>query len=398
MKLYRNLAEVIVKILAEVLEENKRSSRVIEREITKNKQWGSRDRKTIRKATYDILRWKNQYEFLGASPSNYWSYLNIWVEKKKWQLPDWEEFKALDLRYFPLNSTDLEKNSLRNSIPLWLEERGSQQLGHLWDKECAALNTPASVILRANRILIAPQKLQKLLQDVYRIETKKIPYHSDALALNGPYNLMNNPLFKKGYFEFQDANSQAIGPFCEVEPGMKILDACAGAGGKTLHLAALMRNKGEIVACDIHQGKLTELKKRVKRAKVKNVNPFLLDENEPQENKPLWADRVLIDAPCSGIGTLKRNPELKWNLKAEQLEKLIQTQREILLKNSAAVRPGGKLIYVTCSILPEENRQQIDWFLDQSVGKAFALEDEKVLFAHQTGFDGFYAARLVRKL
>lgn len=120
MKLYRNLAEVIVKILAEVLEENKRSSRVIEREITKNKQWGARDRKTIRKATYDILRWKNQYEFLGANPSNYWSYLNIWVEKQKWQLPDWEEFKALDLRYFPLNSTDLVKNSLRNSIPLWL--------------------------------------------------------------------------------------------------------------------------------------------------------------------------------------------------------------------------------------------------------------------------------------
>ena len=106
----------------------------------------------------------------------------------------------------------------------------------------------------------------------------------------------------------------------------------------------------------------------------------------------------MIDAPCSGVGTFKRNPELKWNLTEAHLAKLVQTQREILLKNCSALRPGGKLIYVTCSILPEENRAQVDWFLAQPQGKDFELEAEQALFAHQTGFDGFYAARLSRKL
>lgn len=399
MKLYRNLAEVIVKVLAETINAKKRSSRVLDREISKNKQWGARDRKLIRQATYDILRWKNQYEYLGASPENFWSYLKIWTQKEKLSLPNWDEFIALKIGSFPIPRGEFtNNNALKSGIPLWLDKKGKAQLSEIWEKECTALNTPASVVIRTNRILISPEKLQQLLQTNHNIETKKTPYYPDALILSNHYNLKNNPLYKKGYFEFQDANSQSIAAFCELKPNMDVLDACAGAGGKTLHLAAHMRNKGTIVAQDVHQGKLSELKKRVKRARVKNVKAILIEENQNSKNKTQWADRVLIDAPCSGVGTFKRNPELKWNLTETHLNDMILSQRETLSKYSTAVKPGGKLIYVTCSILPEENRKQVDWFLAQAQGKDFELEAEHTLFAHQTGFDGFYTARLKRKL
>lgn len=399
MKLYRNLAEVIVKVLAESINEKKRSSRILEREISKNKQWGARDRKLIRQATYDILRWKNQYEHLGATSENFWSYLKIWTQKENVTLPPWEEFTSLEVRSFPINSKELtNNNALRNAIPQWLDDKGKQQLPEIWEKECTALNAPAGVVLRTNRILTSPKKLQQLLQNNYNVEATTLPFHQDALVLSNQYNLKNNPLYKKGYFEFQDANSQSIAPFCQLEPNMQVLDACAGAGGKTLHMAALMRNKGNLIAGDIHQGKLTELKKRIKRARVKNVQAVLMEENNDSSSKTQWADRVLIDAPCSGVGTFKRNPELKWNLTETHFLQLLQTQRALLLKHSAAVQAGGKLIYVTCSILPEENRDQVDWFLKQPQGKDFELETEQALFAHQTGFDGFYAARLSRKL
>ena len=176
---------------------------------------------------------------------------------------------------------------------------------------------------------------------------------------------------------------------------MKVIDLCAGAGGKTLHLAALMHNKGTLKAFDIEVNKLRELEKRAKRAKVKIVQSRALPPSSSMDQLNQWADRVLIDAPCSGLGTLKRNPEVKWNLTQEQLKDLLQAQRDLMLKGTAMLRPGGALIYATCSILPSENQEQTAWFLDQN--PHFRLDGEKIHFPSESAFDGFYIARLVKE-
>ena len=164
---------------------------------------------------------------------------------------------------------------------------------------------------------------------------------------------------------------------------------------KTLHLAALMRNKGTLKAFDIEAYKLRELERRVKRAKVKIVQSRPLPHSSSMDQLNQWADRVLIDAPCSGLGTLKRNPEVKWSLTQEQLTDLLQAQRDLMLKGAAMVRPGGALIYATCSILPSENQEQTAWFLNQS--PHFRLDGEKIHLPSESAFDGFYMVRLVKE-
>ena len=174
----------------------------------------------------------------------------------------------------------------------------------------------------------------------------------------------------------------------------RIIDTCAGAGGKTLHLATLLQNKGQIIAMDIYEQKLQELKRRARRNGAFNIETKLID---PKQLKRMQgtADRVLIDAPCSGLGVLRRNPDAKWKLQPEFLDQIRTTQQEILQQYSKLLKKGGKLVYATCSVLPSENHQQVEKFLASEAGKDFKLEAEEVIFAHQSGYDGFYMARMV---
>lgn len=178
---------------------------------------------------------------------------------------------------------------------------------------------------------------------------------------------------------------------------MRILDACAGAGGKTLHLAALTQNKGQIIATDIYSSKLKELKRRARRAGAHNIETRLIDTTKVIKKLHGKMDRILIDAPCSGLGVLRRNPDAKWKLEPQFLETIQNTQQEILQSYSKVLKSGGKLVYATCSILPSENQDQVKIFLESEIGKEFELEEEKSLFAHLDGFDGFYMARLSKK-
>ncbi len=199
-------------------------------------------------------------------------------------------------------------------------------------------------------------------------------------------------MFKEGWFELQDESSQHVGEFCHVEPGMRVIDSCAGAGGKTLHLAALMKNKGKIVALDVDPKKLEELAKRTKRAGVSNVEIRLIDSAKIIKRLASSCDVVLIDAPCSGTGVLRRNPDAKWKLKHEFMEQIIQTQSQILQDYSGMVRNPGRLIYVTCSIFPSENTWQISKFLKHN--PLWSKKFERVLSTSQSGTDGFYMAAL----
>ena len=403
-KIFRNNAQGIVDALTKIIAKKGRGTRILEKINLANPKWGARDRNLVHQATYEILRWKSYYRFLSTTEGateeveKPWRLLGVWLVLNEVEIPEWEEFKNLDVELIKAKQKEKVAPEISKSIPLWLYERGKAELSKEWNIELDALNIEAKLILRVNRIVTSPKKLQEDLMTLFQIETHLIKGYDDALILNKRKNLRKNPLYLKGSFEIQDANSQKIAPFTQVKPGMKVIDGCAGAGGKTLHLASLMRNKGEIIALDVEIDKLKELSRRARRNKVKAIKNTWVPDPQYKESLTHWADRLLIDAPCSGLGTLKRNPELKWRLTEERISEVIELQRAILLEQSKWVKEGGKFVYVTCSILPSENQNQIAWFLEQEEGAAFVLEKEEILFSHQTQFDGFYAARLIRKV
>ena len=184
-----------------------------------------------------------------------------------------------------------------------------------------------------------------------------------------------------------------IAPLVDPQPGERVIDACSGAGGKSLHLAALMKNDGRVFGMDIDARKLGELERRAKRA---NANKCVKSKEINAATAVDFAnvaDRLLIDAPCSGIGTLKRQPDLKWRLKPAQLDRLRGIQAELLDKYTAMLKPGGRLVYATCSILPSENRAAIDGLLAKG---GFTLLEERPVSPAASGYDGFYAAALVK--
>ena len=285
--------------------------------------------------------------------------------------------------------------AIRESIPAWLDQLGKRELGDKkWERELKALNQQAPVVMRTNTLKISRLDLQKQFTKE-GIETEILTDYSDALLLTNRANIFKTQAFKNGYFEMQDASSQLVADYLNVKPGMRVIDTCAGAGGKTLHLASLMENKGQLIALDIYGNKLQDLKKRAKRNGVHNVDTRIIESTKTIKKLKNTADRVLIDAPCSGIGVLKRNPDSKWKLQPEFIERIKKTQTEILDKYSQMLKVGGQLVYATCSILPSENEEQVQKFLAKH--PEFDFISENKIAASISGFDGFYMALLEKK-
>jgi 16S rRNA (cytosine967-C5)-methyltransferase len=278
-----------------------------------------------------------------------------------------------------------------------MDELGVKELGEkIWAQEITAQNQPAKVILRVNTLKTNKETLRAILMDL-DIDTDYLKDQPDALVLKERANVFMTDAFKQGFFEVQDANSQLVAAFLDVKPGMRVVDTCAGAGGKTLHIAALMENKGQLIAMDLYESKLKQLKIRAKRDGAFNIEYRIIDTTKVIKKLHEKADRVLIDAPCSGLGVLKRNPDAKWKLRPEFIDNIRKVQSEVLESYSKIVKPGGKLVYATCSILPSENQDQVNRFLTTEIGKQFTfIKDQKIL-ASESGFDGFYMALLERK-
>ena len=256
-------------------------------------------------------------------------------------------------------------------------------------------NKQADVILRVNTLKTNKSDLILKLEseDIYAEEIENYP---SALKLKERANVFRTEAFKLGWFEVQDASSQMVAEYLDVKPGMKVVDTCAGAGGKTLHIASLMENKGQIIAMDIYESKLKKLKIRARRNGVHNVELKVLETTKPVKKLYGKADRVLIDAPCSGLGVLRRNPDAKWKLEPEFLDRIRKTQEDVLNRYSKMVKPGGKMVYATCSVLPSENQNQVDKFLTSDSGKDFKFVKDKKILASEFGYDGFYMALLER--
>ncbi len=400
MRLHRNLVFAVIDGLHKIFNEGEYADKVVEKLLKRDKRWGARDRAFVAETTYDIVRWKRLYAEIAQVKQpfdrpNLWRIFAVWATLRGIQLPDWKQLEGTPSRRIKGRFEELSQNrKFRESIPDWLDELGIQELGeNTWTKELAALNQQAEVILRTNTLKTTKQELQKELGDL-EIVAKGLRGYPDALQLVERANVFRTDAFKKGHFEVQDASSQLVAQFMDVKPGMKVVDACAGAGGKTLHLAALMQNKGQIIAMDIYENKLKELKRRAKRNGAHNIEPRHIDSTKPIKKLHGKADRVLIDAPCSGLGVLRRNPDAKWKLQPEFLERIKGVQAEILTNYSKMVKPGGKLVYATCSVLPSENQEQVKNFLESNKEFTF-VKDEKIL-ASESGYDGFYMAMLER--
>lgn len=400
MRLHRNLVMAVIQALDQIYNEDLYADKVVQKTLKSDKRWGARDRKFVAETIYDMVRWKRLYDEIAGTKGHYskenlWKNFAVWAILKGYSLPDWKQFAGTPSRRIKGKFDECQKiRKIRESIPDWMDEVGSQELGETWDKELKELNKQAKVVLRVNQIKINRSELKKRLAEE-NIDTEFVKGYPDALVLIERKNVFLTQAFKQGLFEVQDASSQLVAPFLEVQPGQKVIDTCAGAGGKSLHLASLMENKGQIIAMDIYGHKLAELKKRARRDGIHNIENRVIEGTKTIKKLKGKADRVLIDAPCSGLGVLKRNPDSKWKLEAGFLDRIRDTQASLLDQYSSMVKPEGKLVYATCSILPSENENQVKAFLKKHPEFKFVKENK--VSPTESGFDGFYMALLERK-
>lgn len=403
MKLHRNMALGILSALEETFTQQKSAAEIIQKTLKSNRGWGSRDRKMIAKAFYDILRNKRLYETLAEKQSSanpYWGLIAIWLLLNDHDLPRWPEFIIRDRDKVKTYAQVLIKQrTYKYSIPEWLDQKGVIAFGEKnWTQEIAALNRPAKLIIRCNTLRTSTTQIKQILEEKHQISTDFIPEYPDALILDKHRPLKDLEEYRKGLFEIQDANSQKIAPWLKPQPGKFYIDACAGAGGKSLHLASLTHDRAKILALDIFSSKLQELKKRCERNKILSIETLCIQDQNTLHQLAEGADGVLIDAPCSGLGVLKRNPDTKWSINPKRLLEITKTQAQILQTYASKVKKGGLLVYATCSILPEENSMQVSKFLNSKWGADFELEKEHTYFSHLTDFDGFYCARMIKKM
>jgi 16S rRNA (cytosine967-C5)-methyltransferase len=407
-KVHRPALYGLIQVLDQSFNQGFYADKVLERHFFQNKNMGAKDRKFFAETFYNTIRWWRRLRFsMGLAdppPSN--GEINLYSE---------QDFKAAVTAWCVLNDYDLgpferegfggdsEKiirlwelanpDSVRESYPNWFWAKGEDELGDKWKAIAQGSNQPAPLFLRVNRLRSDPAAVKQRLGEEL-IQSQTVSTGPDALRLPERRNVFKTKAFKEGLFEVQDLGSQLIAPFVQAEPGMRVIDACAGAGGKSLHLAALMNNRGKILCMDVHDRKLKELRERSRRAGVDSIETRLIESSKTVKRLVGHADRLLLDVPCSGSGVIRRNPDSKWKMTDEECNRLIHVQREILTNYVSMVKSGGKMVYATCSIFPSENELQVKWFLEKHPG--WKLEEEFHCLPSPGGSDGFYGARLAK--
>ncbi|MGD1935147.1 MAG: RsmB/NOP family class I SAM-dependent RNA methyltransferase [Candidatus Phaeomarinobacter sp.] len=289
-------------------------------------------------------------------------------------------------------------------VPDFLLPELMEAFGDDLDTALAALDTPAPLDLRVNTLKTTREEAAAALAAV-GIDTTPTPHAPTGLRVSGNHLIAGTIAFKEGMIEPMDEGSQLAALMVDAQPGMQVLDLCAGGGGKTLALAATMQNKGQIYATDTDARRLGNLAPRMRRADARNIQPMKWPQDGNFSELAGKCDRVLIDAPCSGTGAWRRHPEQKWRLTAEEIEKLTKTQDALLKSAADLVKSGGQLVYVTCSVLPSENEQRIEDFLESHAdfSPVFSASDPATpansgihLTPHSYGTDGFFVCRLER--
>lgn len=397
---FANIVDAIANGLKEVIESDRSLNQVSSYWIKQNPNWNTFNRGFFAETLMEVTRW--------------WGLLDAIVNKSS-EIKNKESYRLKVLTYLLVKGNDervgeffsdsiqddiiscyqqlQNDRAISESIPDWLDSLGERELGESWLKEIKALNTLPPIVLRVNTLKTNKvELLKRLVLEGFQVNSLN---QNEALMLTKRADIFKSKAFFEGHFEIQDSSSQLVAPFLDIKPGMRVVDACAGHGGKTLHIASLMKNKGKILALDNADWKLDELMKRSVRAGVSIIETRPITTTKIVKRLKDRADRLLLDVPCSGIGVLRRNPDSKWRLTLEKIEEIKKIQAYILDKYTQMVKPGGKFVYSTCSILPSENQLQIQSFLSRTDGE-FILEEEKSISPSTSGFDGFYMARLVR--
>lgn len=367
---------------------------LIARYFSTRRYAGSKDRRAVRDMIYDVIR------AIGTCPR---SGRAAMIGYASAHAPDLLAEFGSEAMHAPRALDDDEDASDSSLAPDWLLTRLRARFGSSTPQEVRALLARAPLDVRVNRLLTSRDAL---LAEIEGLQPCR--YAADGVRTTLPLAVERHPAFHAGLIEVQDEGSQLAASACAAQPGMKVIDLCAGAGGKTLALAAAMDNTGHIIASDTDRGRLDRMVLRCERARATMVERRLLNpyrEADSLADLTGKADLVLIDAPCSGTGTWRRNPEARWRLTPQRLDKLVFEQRRLLDIGAATVKSGGALVYVVCSLLPDEAEAQISRFLQLNPEWSpapFSIATEKtsvtstVLTPHRHGCDGFFIAKLVR--
>ena len=378
----------------------------------KNNKWiGSSDRRAIAEFSYSIFRNFEKIKFLTKKITNNFGRFFILAylkSERKFSEKQIEEIFS-GRKYAPEKLSNFEKSFLNSisendfpefaelNFPEWMTPYFRRAFNDEIKSEMLALNEKAPLDLRVNTLLITKEKVKNSLK---KFDVQDMKYSENGLRILDKKIGRNHETIRQGWIEIQDEGSQLIAELCNAQPGNTVVDYCAGAGGKTLALAASMHNKGRIFALDKYPERLENAKKRFRRANVNNVFCQEITNKWLKRHFEI-ADIVLVDAPCSGTGTWRRNPDMRAKFSEIDLQELISVQYEILKSAKNLVRPGGNLIYSTCSVLKEEDENQIEKFLKEF--SEFELQKVKLknysgnflkLTPLKNNTDGFFAALL----
>ncbi len=368
------------------------ASKAIAATLKTQPRWTSDERATFATTTYNLIRhWRLLWYLQDQQPTcrqhDIARLLTTYQIYKKTHT-DLKKPTPLRARLRQANST----RAIKESIPDWLDAACAAELGPRWNNIIHALNQPPTLTLRTNTLKTTRARLLLTLKEE-GIHATPLLWAPDALCLPTRTNVFRLPSFQKGLFEVQDAASQMVSRLLDPQPGMRTADACAGEGGKTLHLAALMHNTGRIIALDPQPHHLQQLRRRATRAGADTIETRTTSAKTIKRLAGTM-DRLLIDAPCSGLGTLQRNPDIKWKLTPDALERLKKTQQDLLGTSPQSLKSGGRFVYAVCSILYSEGEQQIAVFLTRH--PTYQLLREHRYYPDADGTDGFYMALLQR--
>lgn len=409
----------VQQVLGEVLQWTYPADAVLSHWFRAHKKAGLRDRAEVAEAVFDILRHLRRYRQFAESGQGaatrrlaVLGLASVWPRSTLDAGLDAHEQQWLD--YVQGFDMDALPRAVRFSMPDWLDER----LTAMPDAEglMHALNQVAPLDIRVNTFKTERESLLAQWHDGPEAKWAPVatPYSPWGIRIDGRPPVNRWHAFERGEFEVQDEGSQLLAVLVAPKRGEMVIDYCAGAGGKTLQLGAMMRSTGRLYAFDVSAARLARAKPRFARSGLSNIIPVVISAGNDQRVRRLHgkAHRVLVDAPCSGLGTLRRNPDLKWRQHPEALGELIEVQARILRQAAACVTAGGRLVYASCSILPEENERQIQAFLDEN--RDFTLLNATEVLADRCttipamsgpflhlrpdlhGTDGFFAAVMQR--
>jgi len=413
------LLDACAELVRLTLQFNHPADAVVSRFFRDNRSLGPRERATLSETVFQVLRKKLLFEHMarsGSGPKERRLAILGFAGPRdfvKSALTDTEK-KWLDM-CDSVKPTDLMSQHIHN-LPDWLAKPLKEQVGDTFEALAQSLQTPGTLDLRVNALNEKRSEVQKELTAA-GIVSEATPYSPWGLRLQGKPSLAKVKAFERGAIEVQDEGSQLLALLLDVHRGEMVVDFCAGAGGKTLAIGAAMRNTGRLYAMDTSGHRLDALKPRLARSQLSNVHPAAIAHERDDRVKRLAGkiDRVLVDAPCSGLGTLRRNPDLKWRQKPEGIAEVAATQTAILESAARLLKSGGRLVYATCSVLPQENEDIANAFTLAHPDFVFLPVSEELsrlkvpdaaslctgpflrLWPHRHGTDGFFAAAWIRK-